>query len=330
MSIAIKEAKKGYNNVHPNPKVGVVITVNNRLIAKSYHKKFGGLHAERNAINLITSNFSKATLYTTLEPCSHFGKTSPCVEHIHPSNFERVVISSLDPNPKVNGKGLLKIKEKGIDIKLGVLEKESKKINNPFYTYYEKKRPYVILKFASTLDGFIAMKDGTSKWITGQNSRNDVHKLRSYCDGILVGRKTADIDNPDLSSHGKGRNPKVLILGSSKKINKTNKVFSKNPLFLSKENLNFSNDKLVNISLVLSKLYEKKIQSVLVEGGSKTLTSFLESQLFDEIYCYIAPKIFTNGISIFNSKNTLPNDLLKVESIKEFDDDIRIIYRMKK
>ena len=330
MSIAIKEAKKGYNNVHPNPKVGVVITVNNKLIAKSYHKKFGGLHAERNAINLIPSNFSKATLYTTLEPCSHFGKTSPCAEHIHPSNFDRVVISSLDPNPRVNGKGLLKIKEKGIDTKLGVLEEESKKINTPFFTYFEKKRPYVILKFASTLDGFIAMEDGTSKWITCQKSRNDVHKLRSNCDGILVGRKTADIDNPDLSSHGKGRDPKVLILGSSKKINKSNKVFSKNPLFLSKENLNFSNNKLENISLVLSKLYEEKIQSVLVEGGSETLTSFLESQLFDEIHCYIAPKIFTTGIPIFNSKNSLPNDLLKVESIKEFDDDLRIIYRMKK
>ena len=128
MSIAIKEAEKGGHNVHPNPKVGVVITCNNKLIAKSYHKKFGDLHAERNAINSIFSNFSKATLYTTLEPCSHFGKTSPCVEYINPLNFERVVISSLDPNPMVNGKGLLKIKQKGINTKVGILEKKSKNV----------------------------------------------------------------------------------------------------------------------------------------------------------------------------------------------------------
>ena len=330
MSIAIEEAKKGSNNVHPNPKVGAVITVNNKLISKSYHKKFGDFHAERNVINLVKSNFSKATLYTTLEPCSHIGKTPPCIDIINPSRFQRVVISSLDPNPKVNGNGLLKLKEKGIEVKTGVLEQDSKEINQPFFTFFEKQRPFVILKFASTLDGFIAKENGKSKWITGLNSRKDVHNLRSNCSAILIGRKTADIDNPDLSSHGRGRDPKIIIIGSPKKINKKNKIFSKKPLFFSQENMKMRKSNRENINIILSSLYKKNIQSILVEGGSLTLTSFLESQLFDKLFCYIAPKIFVNGIAVFNGNKSLPKDLLKVESIKEFDQDFRIIYKKNK
>ena len=205
MQEAIKEALKADpNKVYPNPLVGCVIVKDNMIIARGYHKEFGTNHAEVNAIESLDVPVSNADLYVTLEPCAHFGKNPPCVNAIIESKmFKKVIIASHDPNERAMG-GIELLKNAGIEVEVGDCAKESKEINQRFYTFFKKKRPYVIIKFARTQDGFIARLDGSSKWITEEDARTDVHLTRSGCDAILVGRNTIEIDNPSLDSHGLG------------------------------------------------------------------------------------------------------------------------------
>ena len=327
MKLAIKEAKKANNEVFPNPKVGCLIVKDGKVISRGFHKRYGGRHAEQVAIDNLSQEITNATMYVTLEPCAHKGKTSPCIDLIDPLIFNRVVISSLDPNPSAIG-GIKAILNKRISVTKNVCNIKSKKINPRFFTYHEKKRPYVIIKAALTLDGFIAESNGISKWITNENSRRSVHELRSSCDAILIGNKTALIDNPSLDSHGKGKDPIPIIIDRSKSLKKNLKILKKTPIVLSSDIIN--SKPLNNVKIILNELYEKNIQSVLVEGGGFTITHFLNSGFFDELHLYYAPKFLGSGISIFNTiKSIKDSSNLILKKVDKFKNDFRVIYKRK-
>ena len=324
MNLAIKEASKGKSNVYPNPRVGALIVKDEEIVSSGFHKKFGHPHAEYDAIKSIKGNISGATLYTTLEPCIHRGKTNACVELITPRIFKRVVIGSKDPNP-IAGGGARQLREKGIQVDEGICHEDCKKLNRRFFTFHEKKRPYIILKIASTLDGFISEMNNNSKWITNKKSRKSVHQLRSTCDAILVGRKTVEIDNPYLTSHLEGKNPKVITFDKNNTLNSKANIFKNNPIILSKKDI--LNDPKKNINNILNFLYDNYFQTLLVEGGGITFTHFLKEKKFDELQCYFAPKVLGQGLSFYNEKGFLDTDLeLEVHKIQNFDSDVKITY----
>ncbi len=324
MRMAIDEALKGGSNVYPNPRVGALIVKDNKIVSSGYHERFGGQHAEVIAINNMSPEISNATLYVTLEPCDHQGKTNPCSDIIDPKIITRVVIGTKDPNQLASGSSK-KLMEKGIQISENICGNECRDINRRFFTFHEQKRPYVILKMASTLDGFIAEIDGSSKWITNEDSRNSVHELRSTCDAILVGRNTIQKDNPLLTSHGKGKNPKIVFFDRGHKIDKNSKVYQDDPIIFAGKNL-FQKPR-ENISNLLSYLYKNSYQSLLVEGGGITFTHFLDNQTFDELQIYYAPKTIGEGIPLYHGKKSLEVKLgIVLEKIEKFGNDIKITY----
>mgnify|MGYP003868899371 CR=1 FL=1 len=326
MQQAIEEALKADpNKVYPNPLVGCVIVKNEKIIGRGYHKKFATNHAEVNAIKSLEAPVKNADLYVTLEPCAHFGKNPPCVNAIIKSKmFKKVVIAVADPNKKAMG-GIEELKKAGIEVLLGDREKEAKKINQRFFTFFQKERPYVILKYARTQDGFIARLDGSSKWITEKDARRDVHLTRSGCDAILVGRNTIERDNPSLDSHGLGRDPRIVIL-SSKPLLSTLNVSKKNPLIFQKLNEKHPEN---NIKIVLDNLFKENVQSLLVEGGEKTITSFINSGYYDEIHEYVSPKKFNQGIPFFGGDFKKIRSSLELVSEISFSKDIRKTYKKK-
>ena len=326
MQQAIEEALKADpNKVYPNPLVGCVIVKNEKIIGRGYHKKFATNHAEVNAIKSLEAPVKNADLYVTLEPCAHFGKNPPCVNAIIKSKmFKKVVIAVADPNKKAMG-GIEELKKADIEVVLGDREKEAKKINQRFFTFFQKERPYVILKYARTQDGFIARLDGSSKWITEKDARRDVHLTRSGCDAILVGRNTIERDNPSLDSHGLGKDPRIVIL-SSKPLLSTLNVSKKNPLIFQKFNQKLPEN---NIKIVLDNLFKENVQSLLVEGGEKTITSFINSGYYDEIHEYISPKKFNQGIPFFGGDFEKIRSSLELVSEISFSKDIRKTYKKK-
>ncbi len=327
MKLALKEASKGGTSVYPNPKVGAIIVANDKILSSGFHKSFGSPHAEAEAINNLELPISNATLYVTLEPCNHHGKTKPCTQLINKEIFDRVVIGSMDPNPLARG-GANILRKKNIQVDENICQNEAQELNRRFFTFYQKKRPYIILKIASTMDGFIAELNGHSKWITNQKSRESVHKLRGSCDAILVGRKTIEKDNPSLTSHGKGRNPKIIIIDPEEKLNPTANVFHNNPMIFSKNGLGIDPKK--NIKHILKTLYNESYQTILVEGGGITFSHFFNNNLFDELHMYLAPKFIGSGIPNYRGQKRLEQDLnLTIENIQNFDDDIKITYHKK-
>ena len=326
MQQAIEEALKADpNKVYPNPLVGCVIVKNEKIIGRGYHKKFATNHAEVNAIKSLEAPVKNADLYVTLEPCAHFGKNPPCVNAIIKSKmFKKVVIAVADPNKKAMG-GIEELKKADIEVVLGDREKEAKKINQRFFTFFQKERPYVILKYARTQDGFIARLDGSSKWITEKDARRDVHLTRSGCDAILVGRNTIERDNPSLDSHGLGKDPRIVIL-SSKPLLSTLNVSKKNPLIFQKFNQKLPEN---NIKIVLDNLFKENVQSLLVEGGEKTITSFINSGYYDEIHEYVSPKKFNQGIPFFGGDFKKIRSSLELVSEISFSKDIRKTYKKK-
>ena len=326
MQQAIEEALKADpNKVYPNPLVGCVIVKNEKIIGRGYHKKFATNHAEVNAIKSLKAPVKNADLYVTLEPCAHFGKNPPCVNAIIKSKmFKKVVIAVADPNKKAMG-GIEELKKAGIEVVLGDREKEAKKINQRFFTFFQKERPYVILKYARTQDGFIARLDGSSKWITEKDARRDVHLTRSGCDAILVGRNTIERDNPSLDSHGLGKDPRIVVL-SSKPLLSTLNVSKKNPLIFQKFNQKLPEN---NIKIVLDNLFKENVQSLLVEGGEKTITSFINSGYYDEIHEYVSPKKFNQGIPFFGGDFKKIRSSLELVSEISFSKDIRKTYKKK-
>ncbi|MBK78073.1 MAG: riboflavin biosynthesis protein RibD [Flavobacteriaceae bacterium] len=305
-------AKKGIGYTSPNPMVGCVIVHKNEIIGEGWHKRYGSSHAELNAIKSVenTSLLSKSIIYVNLEPCNHYGKTPPCSELIIKYKIPKIVIGVKDPNNKVDGKGIEKLKKHGCEIKINVLKKDCINLNKRFFTFCEKKRPYVILKWARTKDGFIAPlyernKSGKIYWISNSLSIQRSHKLRSIEDGILVGVNTIINDNPSLTLRKwNGKSPRRYIIDPNLKINNKTKVMKdKYPLTIinSHKNLTIKNKKWIKCdftktSNILEILYKENIQSVIIEGGSKTIQYFIDENLWDEARVFTGEKKFFEGI----------------------------------
>ncbi|SHG99468.1 diaminohydroxyphosphoribosylaminopyrimidine deaminase [Flavobacterium micromati] len=295
----IQLAKNGLGTTYPNPLVGSVIVCDGKIIGEGWHKTAGEPHAEVNAINSVKdkSLLKKATIYVSLEPCSHFGKTPPCCNLIIANKIPKVVIGTIDTNIKVAGNGIKKLIEAGIQVTIGILEKDCYKLNKRFFTFHEKQRPYIILKWAESQDGYIAPTEKIEKkpvWITNAHSRQIVHKWRSEEQAILVGTQTVIDDNPKLDVRDwTGNNPIRLVLDQHNRIPKQSQIFDnqvKTFLFSKiksndeKENtifeiIDFEKD--VPNQLIQS-LYRHQIQSVIIEGGRHTLQTFINANLWDE------------------------------------------------
>ena len=352
IQLTIEIAKKGEGSVSPNPLVGCVIIKDNRIIGAGYHQKFGEDHAEINAINSSAESLEGSTLYVILEPCSHFGKTPPCVDRIIKEKIKRVVIGTLDINPLVSGNGVRALKKAGIEVKVGILEKECIELNKFFFKFITNKLPYVTLKAAQTLDGMIADKNNYSEWISSSESRKYVHWLRARYDAVLIGSETARIDNPKLTVRMvEGRNPYRVVLDSSLKlksdlnlfkINSDNKTIvitsEKNKSKLKKINqLEKLGVKILFVKLdaqgrmqlksVLKEIVKLQISSILVEGGSKIYSSFLKQKLFDDIFLFVSPKILGNGLKTFSElkSNKLSDSAkLNIRRTQKIGDDLLI------
>ena len=348
--LAIEIAKKGAGKVSPNPMVGAVIVKNERILGAGFHEKFGSKHAEINAIEKVKENIEGATLFTNLEPCSHYGKTPPCVDRIISEKIKRVVIGTLDMNPLVSGKGVKKLKSAGIDVKVGVLENECIELNKFFFKYVTKKLPYVSLKAAQTIDGKIADKSGESSWISSLQSRKYVHSLRAKYDAVLVGKGTVEKDDPKLTVRlVEGRNPKRVILDANLDIKLSHRIFTKNNdknliVITSKKNagkkrkINKLNSlgalvlfakeesgEKVDLKSALRELYKIGIASVLVEGGSEVFTSFVKENLFDDMLMFISPRILGCGVPLIGNlgiKNLQKSVKAKIGNVEKIGDDI--------
>ena len=312
MKRCIELAQLALGNTYENPVVGAVIVHKGKIIGEGYHRKSGEAHAEVNAINSVKNQnlLKESTIYVSLEPCSHIGKTPACSTLIINKKIPRVVVGTIDPFNKVKGKGIKMLKQAGIDVTIGVLEKECRELNKRFFTYHEKKRPYVILKWAQTIDGFIDSdgKFSSESWITNNTSKALVHKWRTEEQAILIGRITAAKDNPQLNVRNwSGNNPVRLIIDLNDNLPKNLKIFDNSQKTIiysysktekSGENTEFIKlDKNKNIiNQILSHLYKIGIQSLIVEGGEKVLSQFINSGNWDEARVFIGNKMFVSGV----------------------------------
>lgn len=319
MKLALELAYKGKGKVSPNPMVGAVIVKDSKIIGSGYHKEYGREHAEINAINSSSEDISGSTMYVTLEPCSHYGKTPPCVDAIIKNKISKVVIGYIDPNIKVCGKGVKKLRENNIEVEIGVLEKECKKINEVFIKYISKKKPFVIMKSAMSLDGKIATSSGESKWISCEESRLEVHNLRSEVSGIMVGVNTIIKDDAELTCRVKnGKNPTRIIVDSNLRVpldsNVVNSMHKARTIIATINNIKKDKidllkskgveviitkekNKRVDLNDLMLKLGELEIDSILLEGGGNLNYSALEEKIVDKIQIYIAPKIIGGASS---------------------------------
>ena len=313
MKLALELAVKGKGRVSPNPMVGAVIVKEKKIIGQGFHEAYGEAHAEVNAFKNAVEDVTGATLYVNLEPCSHYGKTPPCVDKIIEKKISKVVIGSLDPNPLVAGRGVKKLMEAGIEVKLSVLEDQCKKLNEVFMKYIVEKQPFVIMKSAMSLDGKIAAPSGESKWITGEEARNSVHKLRDEVSAIMVGVNTVIKDNPELTCRLEGgKNPIRIIIDSTLRIPMESKIIKGadiTPTIIAaaegadKDKISLLESKGVKVIItkaknhsvdlkdLMNKLGELKIDSILLEGGAALNFSALEEGIVDKVQIYIAPKL---------------------------------------
>ncbi len=317
ISRCIDIARNGFGTTAPNPTVGAVIVHKKKIIGEGFTSAYGGAHAEVNAINSVTdkSLLKEAILYVTLEPCSHLGKTPPCADLILKSGIKKMVVGILDPHEKVAGRGIKKLVDGGCDVTVGVLEKECREHHKRFLTFHQKKRPYIILKWAETLDGFIAPKkedrkiDPTPFWITNSYSQQIVHQWRSKEQAILVGTNTVLEDNPKLNlRHWKGENPVRIVLDKDLKIkNNFNVLDGSTPTLVLTQIadasrylkgidygiIDFRQDVAAQIC---EKLHKRNIISVLIEGGAQTLQTFIDAHLWDEARVFTGSKSFSKGL----------------------------------
>ena len=303
---ALALAAKGMGHVSPNPMVGCVIVYQDKIIGEGYHHQYGGPHAEVVAVRSVReqSLLSESDVYVTLEPCAHHGKTPPCADLLIQHRAKRVIIAQQDPNPLVNGGGIRKMKEAGIEVITGVLEKEATFLNRRFNTFFGQKRPYIVLKWAQTADGFIARQNFDSKWISGTQSRQLVHRWRAEEDAILVGKNTALHDNPQLNVRDwSGKSPVRVVVDHHQllpgglhlfdgaiptyRYHTAGMVEHEHEIKLSPENFE---------QLVLEDLHNKKIQSLIIEGGACTLKRFVDLDLWDEARVFVSEQKFVEGI----------------------------------
>ena len=300
----------GAGSVSPNPMVGAVIVCDGRVIGEGYTSPYGGPHAEINAIEETLRKFGdtearllfkSSTIYVSLEPCAHQGKTPPCADKLVECGFKKVVIGCLDPFVKVNGRGVEKLRLGGIETQVGVLEKKSQFVNRRFFTRLEQQRPYVILKWAETRDGYFAPLDDIQRWISNSASKQLAHKWRAEEDSILIGTSTALIDNPSLTTRAwKGKNPKRILIDKELKVPEAAAVFTglaETIVFNSLRSDWGGNRKLIALEnfdfylpqTILYQLYLMDIQSIIIEGGIQTLQSFIDADIWDEARVFVSP-----------------------------------------
>lgn len=353
MKLAVRMADRAVGLTSPNPPVGVIIVKDDQILARGWTQKGGSPHAEIHAINQISkkAELSGSTLYSTLEPCSHRGKNLPCIDKIIKYKFKEVIISQKDKNPLVNGKGIKKLKSKGIKVILKDFNNNIKYTNNIFFNSLNRNKPYISLKIASTADGKIAMILKESNWITGKSSRMIGHYIRSKNDCMLVGRGTVESDNPSMDCRLAGlsdTSPDIFILDSKLKLNPNYNIFKlknrnvfifhnrsltgkikkkyKKVLFIKTTN----KDKLLDINKIISVISQKGYHRVLVEGGSELSTTLLKNDLVDKIYWFRASKVIgSEGLSAISNLNVNKMSLIKnfrLDNSKRIDNDILDIY----
>jgi diaminohydroxyphosphoribosylaminopyrimidine deaminase/5-amino-6-(5-phosphoribosylamino)uracil reductase len=340
MKMALKLAEKGRGYVSPNPLVGAIIVKDGRIIGRGYHQRYGGNHAEINALKNASEDVAGSTLYVTLEPCCHEGKTPPCIDSITKHKIARVVIGTIDSNPLVSCQGINYLQSCGIEVKTGVLETECRNLNEVFFHFMETKLPFVTVKYAQTLDGRIATATGQSQWISSATSLKFTHKLRAAHDAILVGAGTVIKDNPELTVRlVRGRNPLRVIVDSALNIPEQSKVLQNlsktktmiatiknagDPQFqrlanLGAEIITIDADKQGNVDLkkLLELLAKRNISSLLIEGGAQIITSILINNLANRLVTIIAPKILGKGIEAVGDLKINNLDLAKKLSIRK-------------
>lgn len=309
MQRALELAERGKGTVRPNPLVGCVIVHDEKIIGEGYHKQYGGPHAEVNAIASVTDGklLADATAYVSLEPCSHWGKTPPCANLLIEKGIKSVQVATLDPNPLVAGKGVQLLQDAGVEVTVGLLEQEARWQNRRFFCQQEKHRPYLILKWAQTQDGFLARENFDSKWISGTQSRQLVHQWRAEEQAVLVGKNTALHDNPRLNVRDwSGSDPIRVVLDYRLELPTNLNLFDQQIPTLCYNTL--KNETLTNLEWIklsegnfldalLADLHARNIQSVLIEGGSQVLQQFLAAGLWDEARVFTAPIRFERGIA---------------------------------
>lgn len=310
MQLALELAKSTVNQTAPNPAVGSVIVRDNKIVGLGCHLFAGSPHAETYALNMHPELAKDATLYVTLEPCSHYGKTPPCVNTIIERGIKKVVIATLDPNPLVNGNGFKKLLDAGIKVEVGILAAEAKNINAKYFYQIVHKMPYITLKAGMSLDGKLATSTNQSKWITSEEARTDAHIYRTTHDAILVGVNTVIHDNPSLTSHrlNNTKNPIRIILDQNLRTPLNSKIIIDkqaptwlivNPEitdgmikpYLAHQQVKIIKLNTANLATMLKELYHLGITSILVEGGNQTHTLFMQNKLFNELVLYLAPKL---------------------------------------
>jgi diaminohydroxyphosphoribosylaminopyrimidine deaminase/5-amino-6-(5-phosphoribosylamino)uracil reductase len=357
MQLALGLAKKGEGFTSPNPMVGAVIVKNGRVVGKGYHHAAGKAHAEINALNDAGALAQGATLYVTLEPCNHTGRTPPCTEKILASGIRRVVVAMHDPNPGVKGGGIDYLKHRGIDIKTGVCEDRAKRLNEIFIKYVTTNRPFTIIKCAATLDGRIATRTGDSRWVTGEEARTFVHRLRHAVDAIMVGINTVEKDDPSLTTRLanrlgglKGLDPVRIVLDTHLKIVEKAKLLrldsDSDTIIITGHSVSEDKkarieqqgakiivspvkDGLIDLDILMDRLGALGITSLLIEGGSRVIASALSAGIVEKIFFFFAPKILggDDGVPICKGqgadlmKNCIP---VKDINVRQFGKDVMI------
>lgn len=340
MKAALRLAEKGRGRTSPNPMVGAILVKEGNRVGEGYHARAGEAHAEIIALGKAGVEARGSTLYINLEPCSHFGKTPPCVPAIIEAGVKRVVVGMVDPNPIVKGKGLEGLQNAGVEIEVGLLEIECRRLNEAFCKYILKKEPFVTLKAAATLDGKIATREGESKWITAEESRRFVHRLRDHTDGVIIGVGTVLKDDPLLTARIRGgRDPVRIILDSRLRIPEEARVIKNAPSITIVATTEWApNEKIerlrekglqilifeslqgrVNLKAFLSRLGEMGMMNVLVEGGSQINSSFLKEGLADKLLLFLSPKIIGDNLAlgVFGGQEAVClKDAIKIKELR--------------
>jgi diaminohydroxyphosphoribosylaminopyrimidine deaminase/5-amino-6-(5-phosphoribosylamino)uracil reductase len=349
MRECLRLAAKGRGRVSPNPLVGAVLVKSGRIVSRGYHHRFGGPHAEVECLKKYTGDPKGTTLYVNLEPCAHFGKTPPCADLIIRSGVRRVVASMKDPNPLVAGRGFRKLRRAGVTVVTGVLEGEAKSLNRHFVTQMVRCRPFVHLKIAQSLDGYITTPPGMSRWITSPASRRLVHQWRAEHDAVLVGAGTVAADDPRLDVRlARGRNPQIVVLDGRLTISADARLLRASDapyVVVTRQAARKRTAKIRNLvshgaiiipitgkrgrvplTLVLQELYRRGIGSILVEGGAEVFGQFLEERLPDQISLFVAPRIVGKGLRVlWGSGRSMKLALSRTEpSVRKVGPDILI------
>ena len=346
MRMALSLAQRGTGTTAPNPRVGCVVVKDGTIVGMGFHRYPGGPHAEVEALSEAGEMAEGATLYVNLEPCTHYGRTPPCCPLIVQSGIKRVFIATKDPFPKVQGKGIEYLSSRGLDVTVGILEKEARWLNRGFFKAYEERRPWITLKAASSLDGNVALEDGSSRWVTGQSSLKRAHLLRAETDAILVGIGTVLRDDPQLTVRmTDGRNPLKIVLDTNLRIPFDAKLFNEGMTLIvtSKDSPSQKVEELISrgvsvlqvptdsgkldIKELVFKLPSMEVNYLLVEGGPKILSSFFKAGLYDDMALFYAPKVMGKGIGMFSElsfadMSNVPQ--VKIKNVRRLGGDLSL------